>query len=167
PSFALAFVLIPVALGLGVPPRPLDANAISTRLDSLNRVAQRPNTSAAILAAPHDTTQWNLYDWAVAMSIDTAPLVGQAVLVDGFVVRPADMPQAATEFMLARYVLTCCTADAGGVGMPVAWAHAASLNNDQWLRVAGVIARHADGQIFIVAQQITPIEIPRKPYLSP
>lgn len=167
PPFALAFVLIPLALGLAVPPRPLDANAISTRLTSLNRVAQRPNTSAAILAAPQDTTQWNLYDWAVAMSIDTTPLVDQAVLVEGFVVRPPDMPQAATEFMLARYVLTCCTADAGGVGMPVAWTNAASLNNDQWVRVAGVIARHADGQIFIVAQQITPIEIPRKPYLSP
>ena len=167
PPFALAFVLIPLALGLGVPPRPLDANAISTRLDSLNRVAQRPNTSAAIRAAHPDTTQWNLYDWAVAMSIDTAPLVDQPVLVEGFVVRPPDMPQATTEFMLARYVLTCCTADAGGVGMPVAWTNATSLTNDQWVRVAGVIARRADGQIFIVAQQITPIEIPRKPYLSP
>jgi len=51
--------------------------------------------------------------------------------------------------------------------MPVAWANATSLTNDQWVRVAGVIARRADGQIFIVAQQITPIEIPRKPYLSP
>lgn len=167
PAFAFAFLLIPIMLGLAVPPRPLDANAISTRMTTLNRVAQRPARDARVLQTNQDTTQWTLYDWAVAMSIDTAPLVNKAVVVEGFVVRPQDGPQTADQFMLARYVLTCCTADAGGVGMPVTWGDAARLTNDQWVRVSGVIAREQNGQIYIVAQHITPIDIPRKPYLLP
>lgn len=167
PAFALAFVLIPVALGLGVPPRPLDANALGSRLSSLNRVAQRPSTSGAMRIPPDDTTQWNLYDWAIAMSIDTAPLIAKPVSVEGFVVRPPDMPQADATFMLARYVLTCCTADAGGVGMPVAWSTAAQLADNQWVRVTGVVARDAQGQLYIQASAVQRIEVPRTPYLSP
>lgn len=167
PAFALAFVLIPIMLGLAVSPRPLDANAIGTRISSLNRIAQRPAGNTAAMNTSQDTTLWNLYDWAVAMSIDTAPLIDKPVLVEGFVVRPPDIPHADNEFMLARYVLTCCTADAGGVGMPVRWHGAAQLTNDQWVRVNGTIARDANGLLVVVARTITPIEIPRKPYLSP
>lgn len=167
PRYAMAFLFIPLAFGLGVPPRPLDATAISTRLDSLNRVAQRPSTSAAVARNPQDTTSWNLYDWAVAMSIDAQRLVAQPILIEGFVVRPPDMPLDATHVMVARYVLTCCTADAGGVGMPVAWSAAPQLADNQWVRVRGVVAVDAQGQLFIKASTVQPIDVPRTPYLSP
>jgi len=74
------------------------------------------------------------------------------------------------QFMLARYVLNCCTADAGGVGMRVAWTNGQSMPNDQWVRVSGNVRTiEIDGILhpLLIAQSVRVIEVPDRPYLTP
>ncbi|MGW4241713.1 TIGR03943 family putative permease subunit [Nocardia sp. NPDC004722] len=68
-------------------------------------------------------------------------LDGREVTIRGFVIRPKDLEQAhapATDFDLARVVITCCVADARYVlvhlsGMPDA------IEDDAWLEVRGTV----------------------------
>jgi uncharacterized repeat protein (TIGR03943 family) len=65
-------------------------------------------------------------------------------------------------------VLTCCVADAGGVGMHVQWANSASYHSDQWVHVEGVIdVQNVNGvmQPLVIAHTVAQITAPSKPYL--
>ena len=169
PNYSIRFLLIPVLLGLGIAPRALGADAIGQQGTALNQIAQRPQVTT-INPTAVDTTEWNVYDWVVATSIDPLALKGKTVQIDGFVVRNPDMQLADDQFMLARYVLTCCVADAGGVGMHVQWANSAAYPNDQWVHVEGTIdLQDVAGvmQPLVIAKSVAPIKTPLKPYLVP
>jgi len=169
PGHSVQFLLIPVLLGVLIAPRALGAEAISHQGTALNQIVQRPQATTPNVVAV-DTTQWNIYEWAVAASIDPLALKGKPVQIDGFVVRNPDMQLATDQFMLARYVITCCVADAGGVGMHVQWANSASYHNDQWVHVEGIIDVHqVNGvmQPLVIAHSVAQITIPAKPYIIP
>lgn len=168
PRYATRLLLVPVLLGLAVPPRPLGADALVQQSPTLNRVAQRSSESP--LPDVQNTHDWTLYDWAVVASVDPAMVVGQPADVIGFVVQNPVLHVPDGQFMLARYVLNCCTADAGGVGMRVAWSNGQNLPNDQWVRVTGIVqTREIDGIVhpLLVAQSVRVIEAPDRPYLTP
>jgi uncharacterized repeat protein (TIGR03943 family) len=167
PRHSIQFLLIPVLFGLGIAPRALGADAIGHQSTALNQIAQRPQSAVANVSAV-DTRQWNIYEWAVAASIDPLALKGKPVQIDGFVVRNSAMQLADNQFMLARYVITCCVADAGGVGMHVQWANSASYHSDQWVHVEGVIdMQNVNGvmQPLVIAHTVAQITAPPKPYL--
>lgn len=169
PNYSGRFLLIPVLLGLGVAPRALGADAIGYQGTALNQIARRPQTTVVNLI-PTDTTKWTIYEWVVAASIDPQSLDGKSVQIDGFVVRNSAMSLADNQFMLARYVVTCCVADAGGVGMRVQWANSTTYPNDQWVQVAGTIKlQNVAGvmQPLVIANTVTQINAPLKPYVVP
>ena len=169
PRHSIQFLLIPVLFGLGIAPRALGADAIGHQGTAFNQIAQRPQATTANASAV-DTTQWNIYEWAVAASIDSLALKGKPVQIDGFVVRNPAMQLANNQFLLARYVLTCCVADAGGVGMHVQWANSTSYHSDQWVHVEGVIDVYdVNGvmQPLVIARTVTQITAPPKPYIVP
>ncbi len=170
PRATLPIVLVPLLLGVLIVPAPLPATALLQQGPALNRVAQRVNnTQMNINMATVDTTVWSLYDWAVASSIDIAPLVGRPATVSGFVVFPADLDLPPDQLMLARYVLTCCVADAGGVGVRVQWPAAQSFVSEQWVEVTGIMQSIPVGetvQPLLIATRIQTIDAPKKPYLT-
>jgi uncharacterized repeat protein (TIGR03943 family) len=161
---------VPLLLGVLIVPAPLRSTTLLQQGPALNRVAQRVNSAHIdIDVATVDTTVWSLYDWAVASSIDIAPLRGRPAQVSGFVVFPEDLDLPPDQLMLARYVLTCCVADAGGVGVRVQWPAAQSLVSDQWVEVTGIMQSLPVGdtvQPLLIATRIQPIDPPKKPYLT-
>ncbi len=168
PRYTTRLLLVPVLLGLAVPPRPLGADALVQQSPTLNRVAQRNGQTA--LPDMQNTQTLTLYDWAVVASVDPALVVDKEADVEGFVVQNPVLNLPANQFMLARYVLNCCTADAGGVGMRVAWSNGQSLPNDQWVRVRGQVRTITiDGVVhpLLIAQSVRVIEVPDQPYLTP
>ncbi|MBM4413134.1 MAG: TIGR03943 family protein [Chloroflexi bacterium] len=168
PRYATRLLLIPVLLGLAVPPRPLGADALVQQSPTLNRVAQR--TREAPLPDVQTTHTWTLYDWAVVASIDPAMVIDKRADVEGFVVQNPALNVPDGQFMVARYVLNCCTADAGGVGMRVAWSNGKSLPNDKWVRVQGTVQTITIDGIehpLLVADSVRAIEVPNRPYLTP
>lgn len=168
PRYATRLLLVPVLLGLAIPPRPLGADALVQQSPTLNRVAQR--SGEAPLPDLQNTSTWTLYDWAVVASVDPLIVVDKPAVVEGFVVQNPVLNLPDGQFMLARYVLNCCTADAGGVGMRVAWSNGQSMPNDQWVRVTGTVRTiEIDGiaHPLLIAQSVRVIEVPDRPYLTP
>lgn len=164
----LVLVLLPVVLGTVVPPTPLGAAAIDTREVAVGRlssaVAPRESTVAS------STRERNLLDWLMAFNVEADPAVfdGQEAKVLGFVYR--DNRFAGDSFMVSRFIVSCCVADATPIGLVVRWPDAATLERDQWIEVSGkFVAGEFDGKPtpVLVAEQVTPTDVPNQPYLFP
>ncbi len=91
---------------------------------------------------------------------------GNKVKVQGFVIHPPDLGK---EYLfLARFVLTCCAADAYPVGLPVKLKETRDqYPPDTWLEVEGEMttATIADKrQLTIAASSLKKIPQPKNPY---
>jgi uncharacterized repeat protein (TIGR03943 family) len=162
----LFLVALPVVLGLLVPPRPLGASAMESRevsVGSLSSVARTGSSSPLVIEGEKD-----ILDWLITFqrTPDAAAFSGQEARVIGFVYR--DDRFDAETFMVSRFAVSCCVADATAVGLIVRWPEAASLARDQWVEVSG---HFQPGEFYgqqvplLVADAITPVETPNQPYL--
>ena len=152
---------IPLLLGTLVPARPLGADALANTTDV---------GSALTASAPVDdnTAQWNLLQWATALSVRGDQLNGKAADVVGFVyydpARPLD------GFFIVRYVIICCTADGNGVHLPVVWKGQTPLKADSWVRVSGTLGTtmiNNQSMPALLATAVEPVAQPANPYLYP
>jgi uncharacterized repeat protein (TIGR03943 family) len=164
----LVLVMLPVVLGTLVPPRPLGASAIENREVAVGRLNSAVAPKESALAS--STRERNLLDWLMAFDAEPDPsiFVGQEAKVLGFVYR--DGRFADDSFMISRFIVSCCVADATPVGLIVRWPDAATLERDQWVEVSGKFtAGEFDGQPtpVLVAEQLTPTDVPNQPYLFP
>ncbi|MCS7039577.1 MAG: TIGR03943 family protein [Anaerolineae bacterium] len=163
----LALVVVPLLLGWLIPPRPLDSAALSTReigLTAPDRVATGPIRPLSL--GPREK---NILDWlaAFAQNPDPQAFVGQEAHVVGFVYRDERF-ETETSFMVTRFAITCCVADATAVGLLVRWPQAGELATDTWVEVRGRFALGVfQGQSLpvLVAESVTPVEPPAQPYL--
>lgn len=167
---AIFLILLPIGLGLLVPPQPLGAAALNNR--EINSGANTINTPGlARSAAEKASTEKNVLDWWNTFHQVANPnqaLAGQAVNVIGFVYH--DKTFGADSFMVTRFVVSCCVADASGLGLLVRWPTAAALKDDQWVQVTGafVASQAPTWQLpVLVAQSVTPVAVPNQPYLYP
>lgn len=160
----LAVVAIPLVLGTFIPSRPLGANAVEGDLAS--GIAAIGSTTAFT----SDPLTWNVLDWlrAINSSDDLSGFNGQQVDVVGFVYRAETFPP--TTFMVARFVISCCAADASAIGLPVVWSGAPDLPADAWVRVRGVFELGEFGgnlAPILHAETVEVIPAPEHPYLYP
>lgn len=177
--YRTALLAAPLALGLLLPARPLDASATVGR--TFNAVGLVGRARADQLKAD-DTARFDLFDWAVALTRapDQTRFAGAPVAVEGFVVNDAspqrqrgslsELSAPSSGFSVVRFVVTHCTADAAAVGLSVTGADLPALTNDTWIRVEG----HLELQTLeglrkpvIVADRVQPIPMPASPYLTP
>lgn len=167
----LALVLLPVVLGVLVPPQPLGAAAIGNREIAVRAQPRNVLPAAVRAAAQKDAIDRNLLDWLNAFSASsnaTQEFAGQPVDVIGFVYH--DERLADDEVLVSRFIVSCCVADANVVTMVVRWPDAATLEDDAWVQVQGVLQ---PGEFngaplpVVAAQSITPVTMPDQPYLYP
>ncbi len=161
-------LLLPLLFGAVIPPRPLGAAALANREINAGGLgsAALPQTSKL---ATNDGRK-NLLDWLLAFNRTPNPQAfdGQAASVVGFVYR--DGRFAGDEFMVSRFIVSCCVADASPVGLIVRWPRTAELTTDQWVEIAG---RFSAGQFagqpipVLIADQVTLTSTPQQPYLFP
>ncbi len=166
----LLLVALPLLLGWLVPSRPLGAAAIGNReinigqMGALASVAPpQADNSMGLVAGEKNILDW-LHDFQ--SSSDPADFAGQEVHVVGFVYRDGRFP--ADSFMVARFTVSCCVADAAPIGLIVRWPDAASLPADQWVDVTGHFAvGDFDGQQvpILVVDDLTLVQPPAQPYL--
>jgi uncharacterized repeat protein (TIGR03943 family) len=170
----VALVLLPIVLGIAVPPQPLGASALgnrelnaglnqSTMPGILNGVADKAAADKTIL------DWWKLFRASADLKSDPA-ILGQEANVVGFVYQDQEGRYGAEHFMVVRYAVSCCVADAAAMGLVVAWPGASEWANDQWVEVRGVFAPSTleSWQMpILVADEVTPIDLPEQPYLYP
>ncbi|MFN6529465.1 TIGR03943 family putative permease subunit [Nostoc sp. ChiSLP03a] len=110
----------------------------------------------------------SLVDWVRTVNVYPEPdtYTGQKVKVQGFVIHPPDIGK---EYLfLARFVLSCCAADAYPVGLPVKLQNNQELYSaDTWLEVEGqMVTENLAGkrQLTIAATSLKKIPQPQNPY---
>ncbi|MBV6624387.1 MAG: TIGR03943 family protein [Rivularia sp. (in: Bacteria)] len=165
-SLLLVFVAI---LGFAIAPQVFASDkAIQRGVADLGQVNSRLQPqSFRTSVRPEERT---LVDWTRTLSVYPEPdaYTGQKAKVKGFVIYPPDLGDE--YFFLARFVLTCCAADAYPVGLPV------KLNNgqtrelykkDSWLEVEGEMATEilsGKRQLTIISNSIKKVSQPKNPY---
>lgn len=162
----VALIGILIALGLLVPPKPLGASAMGNRQVNLGTLASSQGNS--IMATK--VGEKNILDWLVAFqnTPDPAAFTNQPAHLIGFVYR--DDRFEGESFMLSRFVVSCCVADATAIGLIVHSPLAASLPGDQWVEVSG---HFEPGQFsgkptpILITEAITRTTAPNQPYLYP
>jgi len=166
---AIILVALPIVLGLVIPPKPLGAAAMVNRDVSIGSLtsAAAPESNA-ILSKPKANK--NVLDWLVEFRTakDPAAFEGKEAKLVGFVYR--DDRFAQEEFMVARFVVSCCAADAAPLGLVVRWPNSPTLNDDQWVEVKGHFeaGRFAGEEMpILIAESVTLTDIPERPYLYP
>ena len=110
-----------------------------------------------------------IIDWIRTLNVYPEPdaYADQPVKVSGFVVHMPDWPD--DHFMIARFVLTCCAADAYPVGLPVSLTPLGNLCQNRmpgwrWLATMQTGTLSGKRQLVIGSPAITEIPEPRNPY---
>lgn len=164
-SWGTLFVaMIPLAFAVLLPSRPLGAEAITGGL-SLNTVGVADASSAS--RAPIDR---NILDWLREFNRVGIPATFNGAEADltGFIYREPFM--AEDQFMVARFTVSCCVADAFAIGIPVQAADASQYPTGEWVRVRGTFTAGRFGEDQMPILRPTSIEkttIPASPYLYP
>lgn len=110
----------------------------------------------------------SLLDWVKTLAVYPEPdaYTGQKVNVAGFVIHPADLSDA--YLLVARFVITCCAADAYPVSLPVRLTESRrTYPPDTWVKIAGEMTTETlNGQrrLVIRANRLTSIPEPESPY---
>ena len=167
-ALTLGMVALPVLLGLFMTPRALGASAVGDdRASSLVLAfAAQDNPGGA---APSSQPIQDVADLLAFLRRSGEGGIGQPVHAIGVVARSADLPP--NEFVLLRYAIVHCVADARPVGLLVASSAAdvADWSADQWVAIDGTLAsreRNGDRLVTVVADRIVPADEPNNPYLS-
>ncbi len=161
PRWRHLLLALPLLLGTLVPARPLGAEAISGALLD-------PGSALDANALDDDSRQWNLLQWATALSVRGDELHDQPADVVGFVYHDPQRPLDG--FFVVRYVVTCCTADSNGVGLPVSWHGGAALPANSWVHVRGTLSTATlNGHVepTFNAGTVETVAQPENPYMYP
>ncbi len=165
----LMWMVIPLLLGVLIPARALGTSALPNRGITVSSPFTIQNTTN-VQALDRPAAQRTVLDWIRAFHAQSNPqsLNAEPVDVIGFVYH--DPRLQANQFLIGRYAIACCIADATAIGITVNWQQSAALENNHWVRVQGSIASgELDGQAVPVinADQVLPIQEPDQPYLFP
>ncbi len=102
------------------------------------------------------------------MSDDINSFNGKQANVVGFVYREGTYPD--NEFMVVRFTVSCCVADASALGLPVISDQASQFPTDTWVQISGTLKVdkfRGDNWPILQAATITKIDQPEHPYLYP
>lgn len=161
-AWRLGAIALPVVLTVALPPASLGSYAAARRSSFVS-------SGYASTAADIESGELSLIDVAGALRSREAmhalvKRAGSEVSFVGFVARDSGMP--ADEFMLSRFLVSCCVADALSIQVRIVGAPPGKLAEDDWVQVTG--AMYPLGREVIVdASEVTPVDRPKRPYLNP
>jgi uncharacterized repeat protein (TIGR03943 family) len=160
----LFFASIPLIFGVMVPSAPLGAEAVNGGVST--RAVLGTNQSSFTIPPENR----NILDWLrmFGSAADMEAFNGQPVNLSGFVYREPVFDD--DQFMVSRFTVSCCVADASAIGLPVQYDGAIELTVGIWVQIQGRMeVGEFDGDILPIIQTETVelIEQPAHPYLYP
>lgn len=161
-------MLIPLLIGVLIPPRPLDSSAFTSK--GFNTSAPLVSAESSAQLFETESEERNILDWLKLFNYnnDVTQFVGQPASVIGFVY--FDEALGENQFYVSRFVVSCCAADGFAIAMPVEWNDLSSLEQDAWIQVKGTIEAIVidDRNVpLIVAESVQEVPAPERPYLFP
>jgi putative membrane protein len=159
-AWGLGAVVLPAVAVLVFQPMTLGASLASGQSLSRGFLSSAPDLSSGeITLAGVAAAQWS-EEGAKAL-VEQA---GSKVSFDGFVALRDGMP--ADEFLLTRFIISCCAADALSVQVRVVGAPPGRFKLDEWVRVTGTLYPLGN-QVVVDASNVERIPQPQNPYLNP
>lgn len=157
-SWAMGLIALPVVVVMAFPPSSLGSYAADRRSSALGFVGTGDVSEGEITLVDLGAALWS-EETAAAL----AQRAGSEVSFVGFVTRREGMP--ADEFLLTRFILSCCVADALSVQVRVVNAPAGRFEQDQWVRVDGAFYPLGD-EMVVDAARVSGVPRPDRPYLN-
>jgi putative membrane protein len=167
--WSVGVLMLPIILGVLVPMRSLGVGAIETKgLQTSGLIRSAESAQTFRMELPSD--QRSIIDWIVLFNgaEDASVHQGERADVIGFVYRQPGLQS--DEFMVARFTLSCCVADAYAIGMKTRWAAHADLRENTWVRVKGTVEVDSHNGIpvpLLIAESVQEVPEPGNPYLYP
>jgi uncharacterized repeat protein (TIGR03943 family) len=167
-SINLWIMLVPLLIGILIPAKPLDSNAVAAKGLTTSSALISSDSTSRLLET--ESEQRNILDWVKLFYFeeDLNPFIGQRASVVGFVYPDDSLPEG--QFFVSRFILSCCAADGYAVGMIVASPEANTFEADTWVKVTGLVDFVSyDGRPspLIRAEAIEVVPQPDQPYLYP
>ncbi len=169
PALGLLVLAVPLLLGIVIPAKTLDSSVVANK--GVNTRAPFSQISNSVVTSTSLTSsQRSVMDWAEDFNAtsDLSTFKNQQADVTGFVYH--DVSLAKNQFLVSRFVVTCCVADAIALGMVVDWPGGDKMPDNVWVEVQGpVYTAELSGQKLpgITAQSVKTIQTPDQPYIFP
>lgn len=165
-QWSLLILLAIAVFGLIYVPRPFSSEAALARGIADPVGVTRAQPQRFVRNTP--PVERTLVEWIRTLNVYPEPdaYTDDPVAVTGFVIHP---PEWSEEYlMVARFVLTCCAADAYPVGLPVKLAgDRTEFEPDSWISVQGnMLTETLEGQRRLVIQpdEVLIVPEPKNPY---
>ena len=160
-AWVLGAIALPVVILVAMPPVTLGTYAVGKRASF---VGSSIGSSVRVVSGPLD-----FVDIAAAQSFDDAAKVlakraGERIVLDGIVSTDPGLPP--DEFLLTRFIVTCCTADATIAQVRVVGAPPGAFGPDEWVKVEGRLYP-IGREVLVAAEDVVGIPAPSDPYLTP
>ncbi|MDR3543006.1 MAG: TIGR03943 family protein [Desulfosporosinus sp.] len=188
----IAIFVIPIMLGFGMQPRVLASTALSNSINTAGTVpfyalhipknmlsSVKPLTPKSLNSTAKETDLMQLY-----LNLDDHPelVYNQHWRLSGFVYK--DPKLAKNQFVISRFVITCCIVDATPIGIIVESTNAPNLKADTWVEVEGLLQKRIiggadkiksvrnfhetdEGVPYLVVTGCKIVATPKSPYLAP
>jgi uncharacterized repeat protein (TIGR03943 family) len=160
-AWTLGAIAVPAVLLIALPPITLGTYSVDRRSSFAG--SEIGATARAV------TGELDFVDVGAAQSFDAAlkqltQRGGEAITLEGIVVVDPDLP--ADELLLARYIVTCCVADATVARVRVVGVPPGAFEGDDWVRVQGRVYP-VGREVLVAADSVEQIPVPDQPYLTP
>jgi uncharacterized repeat protein (TIGR03943 family) len=166
-ALTLGLVAVPLVLGLTLSPRSLGFASLGGTSVTALVLAFDAEVSTTVSRPPARRAIADVGDLLSYVRQFGQSGVGQQVRVRGLVAHGDDLP--ANQFVLLRYMIVHCVADAQPLGFLVDVPGDSNFTSDGWVEVDGKLAsaaRGSDRLVEIQAEHIMPSEEPADPYVS-
>jgi len=160
------FILVlPILLAIAVRPGSLSTSAAASRGISTSLAGEDSNVLDVLKSQMESEDAFkklNLKQILVLSNKEPEKIDGLQISVEGFAYHDKNQPSGS--FMLIRFLITCCAADATPLGVEVRPEETVTFPKDTWVRVQGT-ARIENSKPVITQAHITQEQKPSNVYL--
>jgi len=162
-------VITILSLALILPAKGLSSITASQRSIDLNSInlTESTNNTAKGNGFSDSTKNYSIGDWLASMSYNPDPAFykGKDINLIGSVYSPDNLNLKSNNFLIARFIITCCAVDARPVGLKVRYDWHKDFKEDQWVRITGKFDIE-NNEIIIIPDKIEKTDPPANPYIT-
>ena len=165
--------IVPLAIGLLMPPKALSSYMVNQKGINLTNNQQVSGRSVESATVYNYAANWNpvitdnTFMYAMQMlTLQPRSFVDKNIDFVGFVYKNDEFRK--NQLVVARFAITCCTADAQVLGLTCLYDNADAFAKDDWVRVKGIIkTEHGLTGAYpaVEVSSIKKVPPPRMPYV--
>ena len=169
-KYAILLFIVPFILGACVNVSDISSNISENKSLTIvsDNSSDTKDTDDFLSMDVIDTNQCSYYKAMEDIGDNITAYKGKKIIAEGFVYRNKSL--SSDEFVAARMMIVCCTADAQVVGFLCRDANAGALKENEWVRITGTLDDSAASTLncpIIINAKIEKVQKPQESYIYP